>query len=548
MSDEFSPGFGQPTADITDDGTSNQMPSLSIEPSGGRQLRRILLAVGGLVVIGLLVAGGVWGYNVYTSSPKVVNKKINSAWAQVKTLEYSGAMRYKMSSGTDLVRSMLSNQEVVFDFEGKVDISDINSFKTQTKINLQASVYTFGLEFIALSQDLFYIKIGNVPFLGMLDVDASSITDQWIKIDRQKIYEDFGMSKDYYSSQKKSSDLTELNLTTEDWSKIKDLWQEHPVIQLTKKLGSEKVSEVDTYHYEYSFNRDELRNFLTDLNKMFNEEENLDEIQTQRLDEILEVVGTPTGEVWVGKKDSLIYKIDFTTYYEPQAGGEKAKISYVGEFKNYNQPIEITAPESSKDLKEIIDGYKARYEAGHVSSSPASNKDSDNDGLTDSEETVYGTDPQKADTDGDGYLDGQEVDSGYNPNGEGALDSQLIKTRDSLKSSRQKSGDSQRIADIKQIQNALELYFQDNNGYPVVTGTKVLGVGDMACLGKDGFAASGCKNPYMGMIPKNPTPGGTDYLYTCSKKDKYSISFSLEGKIGTLAAGSHVASEPGIIK
>ena len=41
--------------------------------------------------------------------------------------------------------------------------------------------------------------------------------------------------------------------------------------------------------------------------------------------------------------------------------------------------------------------------------------DSDQDGLTDQEEQMIGTDPFKADTDGDGYSDGKEVRSGYNP-------------------------------------------------------------------------------------------------------------------------------------
>ena len=41
--------------------------------------------------------------------------------------------------------------------------------------------------------------------------------------------------------------------------------------------------------------------------------------------------------------------------------------------------------------------------------------DSDQDGLTDTEETTYGTDPHNADTDGDGYSDGAEVKSGFDP-------------------------------------------------------------------------------------------------------------------------------------
>jgi hypothetical protein len=41
--------------------------------------------------------------------------------------------------------------------------------------------------------------------------------------------------------------------------------------------------------------------------------------------------------------------------------------------------------------------------------------DSDQDGLTDEEERMYGTDPRNKDTDGDGYSDGAEVKSGYDP-------------------------------------------------------------------------------------------------------------------------------------
>lgn len=42
-------------------------------------------------------------------------------------------------------------------------------------------------------------------------------------------------------------------------------------------------------------------------------------------------------------------------------------------------------------------------------------RDSDGDGLSDEEETYWGTDFQNADSDGDGFLDGEEVLSGHNP-------------------------------------------------------------------------------------------------------------------------------------
>ena len=48
--------------------------------------------------------------------------------------------------------------------------------------------------------------------------------------------------------------------------------------------------------------------------------------------------------------------------------------------------------------------------------------DSDDDGLTDRDEVkVFKTDPNDPDTDGDGFLDGEEVRGGYDPKGPGRL-------------------------------------------------------------------------------------------------------------------------------
>ena len=53
--------------------------------------------------------------------------------------------------------------------------------------------------------------------------------------------------------------------------------------------------------------------------------------------------------------------------------------------------------------------------AENNSSSSTIFNDSDQDGLSNDEEKLYGTDPTKKDTDGDGYSDGVEVESGYDP-------------------------------------------------------------------------------------------------------------------------------------
>lgn len=116
-----------------------------------------------------------------------------------------------------------------------------------------------------------------------------------------------------------------------------------------------------------------------------------------------------------------------------------------------------------------------------------------------------------------------------------------------LGSARQKARDAKRLSDVKQVQTALELYYTDKNGYPSGTAL-VLGGTSAKCLGYGGFAASGCESPgpvYMGQVPANPTPNGTDYTYDLSG-GSYTITFTLEGASGGLGAGIHTASPSGI--
>lgn len=114
-----------------------------------------------------------------------------------------------------------------------------------------------------------------------------------------------------------------------------------------------------------------------------------------------------------------------------------------------------------------------------------------------------------------------------------------------LNSARLKARDAKRVADIKQVQTALELYFNDQSNYPGGTGT--LGTTNFACLGTGGFGTSGCGGAYMGLVPSNPTPQGVDYVYTADgSSGTYTIVFNLEGQTGGLGTGNHTASQDGI--
>jgi general secretion pathway protein G len=104
-----------------------------------------------------------------------------------------------------------------------------------------------------------------------------------------------------------------------------------------------------------------------------------------------------------------------------------------------------------------------------------------------------------------------------------------------LGNARVKARDSKRLSDLKQMQTALELYYTDQSGYPPTSGA--LGSGDFACLNNAGWQATGCANPYMGMVPVDPKSPGV-YTYThlaaSSSTESYTIDATMEGDMNGL--------------
>lgn len=125
----------------------------------------------------------------------------------------------------------------------------------------------------------------------------------------------------------------------------------------------------------------------------------------------------------------------------------------------------------------------------------------------------------------------------------------------SLNNARAKSRDAKRVADMKQVASALELYYGDNNGYPVVAAATNIGEGTALTLSSAGFAAAGVAPVYMGAVPKDPT-STQHYAYTskdaagaaCTTAPcaSYGIAFTLEGTTAGLASGAHTVSPTGV--
>lgn len=116
----------------------------------------------------------------------------------------------------------------------------------------------------------------------------------------------------------------------------------------------------------------------------------------------------------------------------------------------------------------------------------------------------------------------------------------------SLNSARGKARDSRRIADIRQIMTALELFYNDNSRYPLPATASTTGP-----TPTDGTPAW---STFISSWPTAPQPAETGctaaqntYTYTqTASQTAYTLTFCLGAVTGGYAAGVHTASPTGI--
>ncbi|MCX6792478.1 MAG: type II secretion system protein [Candidatus Falkowbacteria bacterium] len=109
-----------------------------------------------------------------------------------------------------------------------------------------------------------------------------------------------------------------------------------------------------------------------------------------------------------------------------------------------------------------------------------------------------------------------------------------------LGNARTKSRDAKRVADMRQMMSALELYYNDGGSYP----TNVT----------PGNSLVYSTTTYMAVVPSNPSPNNDgncptsgNYTYTqIGSGTSYIITYCIGGQIGDLGAGTHRATPAGL--
>jgi prepilin-type N-terminal cleavage/methylation domain-containing protein len=136
----------------------------------------------------------------------------------------------------------------------------------------------------------------------------------------------------------------------------------------------------------------------------------------------------------------------------------------------------------------------------------------------------------------------------------------------SLNTARSKARDAKRLADVRQLSSAMELYFTDKGFYPkAVTvggnaGTALASSQDLVGSFVDTALTTGTPK-YMQAVPTTPTPNdgtclGSGNLHNAlyngyqvwgdASGNSYNIGFCLGGLTGGTSAGAHIITPNGI--
>jgi len=316
----------------------------------------ILGIIGGLAVIlvgaVVVLAAGIWNpvWNPFQASPDKVLAEAFENMIAIDTIHskiiYNMDVQAKESFSTSLV------------IEGDSDATEIN-----TNVFVEGMEMFFDGEMRSIDEVL-YFKMGTMPLpfsigLSQLAIDVSDSTNKWFKFDSKEL----GMSLIKTLSNEEKAQMEQ---------EIIQLLSDHRIVLVAEKLADEKIEGQNAYHYLLALDKENIKQFLKEFLEMVNKYYEFDDLMnmpeadkqemSDGIDEFFEATGGIDFEIWIGKKDKLIYRVageksfDLSEIEIEEMEAEEGMMSldFVLSFSKFNEPVEILAPDDSQSIIEML--------------------------------------------------------------------------------------------------------------------------------------------------------------------------------------------------
>lgn len=370
----------EPPSQMPPVGQSYEQPY--IPPERKSPLKAILISLLAVLILAgagfaIVLATRIWDpmWNPFRPNPETVFKQALLKLNDVKKYGYNATG--KISLGATDVNSKAVTFQASINSKGEIDISDILNPKFNSildfAVNLSTSDPREGTgiastgEVRSVDKNL-YFKISKFEAAGSAIEDFKdyvsffeSIKDKWIKITKDKLasLSSQGQVKNNLSdAQQKELEV-----------KIASIFQTYPIWQTAGQFPDEKIGTQNVYHYLIALNKENLKKAFSEIMKAGANEAGKNEGNNQAVDYFLgmveglantffEKMGDVKADVWIGKKDLLVYKIDFEKTFDlKQILG-----SITGSFGlnmdlqlfDHNKPVTVNIPLDAKDYDEVF--------------------------------------------------------------------------------------------------------------------------------------------------------------------------------------------------
>jgi hypothetical protein len=500
-------------------------------------------------IIALVVAGGFLLYTNVFASPEKVLGRMQAKFLEAKSFSYKGEMSIEASEDINMVMSL----------SGFADFQSQDSEKSVTKFVVKNDKETFfDAESRILGKDV-YFKVNDLAPMILAFVPDRMLED-WYHVNSEEVQKELGLEK--------TEDKEQMDFSEKEMKELYQSLRKNKVLNITEVLKSEKIDGENTHHYKYTINKEGLKAFYKEAYAILGYEE----MDQKAVDEELDDTPDLGGEIWVGKRTSYLRKVTINAEEEDQ------KFTFSLSLFDYNKAVSIEKPENAVEFMDVFDGISE----GDVSETSTCGFDfaegfegtgvyknttdlilepgsSTKVSVTGNQISWRSNNRTVAEADS---IQGNTVNIKANKKGKAQFvisaagakcdlkvyvtvaDNQDFDFSGSFGSEEDTSygDDNKRLADIRQLSTALELYYNDQGGYPAQMSLAPMYISSIPNAPEPpGTNCTSQQNKYEYKASGAPYQGNSGEVYP-----SYTMTFCLGDYAGGYPPGNRTASPQGI--
>ncbi len=308
-----------------------------------------------LAIVLIIGAGVAFAYtqDVFVSPTEIANNALEKT-DEITSVRFDATMTVKSITSAESEVSALEalGDEVSITVKGAYDAIDPENAKGEINMSLSMGTLQAGIEARVLNKTLF-VRLLEAPAIPVFPLEQYE--NKWFSLD-ESVAEGF-TSKAGISTFSSIQD----SLTEEHKAELKKIEQKYNLISVTNRLPSEKINGIETHHYVFVLDRTEISAYLEEteeyIHRVGNSDSVLSTFDAESVAQTLDLVENFQGELWIGKKDSLPYKVSGS--FDVTSGEQSGTARFAIIFSDWGKSIAVESPTGSVPVTELLNSFGA---------------------------------------------------------------------------------------------------------------------------------------------------------------------------------------------